>query len=246
MEGAVIFQYLLYLLGYSIGPFLVLSWFLIKVKPKFPSGLSMTIVVFFSILTVFTIDSILGFAMTPLTHHKTISLTYYSKVSILEETTKIVVALLGILIAKEDSSWTDTKLTLAFLSGLTFGVSECAIYLANFKFTTWGTLTLFFTRLIHPVMTITLMAGLLLIVNDRKLPGVIITPLPYVTHALLDYSIVMKEYFLASVVIIVTLLAFVVGIYLLLPIIREEQRTRTRFKEEATLNIEEHWLKKLG
>ena len=65
---------------------LVLLWFLAKIKPKFPSGLSTTLVVFFPLLSVFTVDLVLGFAMAPLTHHKTVSLVYYSKVSLLEET----------------------------------------------------------------------------------------------------------------------------------------------------------------
>ncbi|WP_297475546.1 hypothetical protein [Thermococcus sp.] len=40
---------------YAFGPIIVLLWFLIKVKPKFPSGLSTALVVFFSLLSVFTV-----------------------------------------------------------------------------------------------------------------------------------------------------------------------------------------------
>ncbi len=82
----------------------MLLWFLIRVKPKFPSGLSTAIVVFFSLLSVFTVDLILGFVMAPLKPHETVSIVYASKVPLLWETVKIVSAILGILIVKEDST----------------------------------------------------------------------------------------------------------------------------------------------
>ena len=222
----------------------MLLWFLIKVKPKFPSGLSTAIVVFFSLLSVFTVDLILGFAMAPLTRHNAISISYASEISLLEETVKIVSAILGILIAKEDSTWTDTRLTLAFLSGITFGLAEFSVYLANFKYTAGGMLILFLSRMIHPVMTVTIIAGLLLLAKGRKLAGVLILPASYVTHALLDYYIHLKSYPLAFLVLTVELLAFVAGVYLLIPVITEEKRTRAEFRREATVNLSDHWLNK--
>ena len=239
-----IFYYFLVLV-YTLGPVLVLLWFLARIKPKFPSGLSTAIVVFFSLLSVFTVDFILGFAMAPLKPHETVSIVYASKVSLLEETVKIVSALLGILIAKEDSTWTDTRLTLAFLSGLTFGLAEFSVYLANFKYTALGTLVLFLSRMIHPVMTVTLMAGLLLLAKGRKLAGVLIVPIPYVMHALLDYYIPLKSYPATSLVIIVELLVFVAGVYLLIPVIAEEKRARAEFRREATVSLSDHWLNKM-
>jgi len=242
-EGLI---YYLFVLLYTLGPTLVLLWFLLRVKPKFPSGLSSAIVVFFSILSIFTVDLILGFAMAPLTHDKTVSLVYYSKVSLLEETVKIVSAILGILIAREDSAWTDTRLTLAFLSGLTFGLAEFSVYLANFKYTAVGMLVLFLSRMIHPVMTVTIMAGLLLILKGRKLAGVVIAPIPYATHALLDYFILLKSYSAASLDLIFQLLVFIAGIYLLRPVISSEKRARAEFHREATVSLENHWLNKIG
>ncbi len=73
-----IFYYFLVLV-YTLGPVLVLLWFLARIKPKFPSGLSTAIVVFFSLLSVFTVDLILGFAMAPLKPHETVSIVYASK-----------------------------------------------------------------------------------------------------------------------------------------------------------------------
>ena len=61
-EG-ILYYFLVFL--YVFGPLIVLLWFLVKVKPKFPSGLSTAIAVFFSLLSVFTVDLILGFAMAP-------------------------------------------------------------------------------------------------------------------------------------------------------------------------------------
>jgi len=241
-EG-ILYYFLVFL--YAFGPLIVLLWFLVKVKPKFPSGLSTAIVVFFSLLSVFTVDLILGFAMAPLKPHETVSIVYASKVSLLEETVKIVSAILGILIAKEESTWTDTRLTLAFLSGITFGLAEFSVYLANFKYTASGMLILFLSRMIHPVMTVTIMAGLLLLAKGRKLAGVAIAPIPYVTHALLDYYIHLKSYSATSLVLIVELLAFVAGVYLLIPVITEEKRTRAEFQREATVSLNDHWLNKM-
>ncbi len=240
------FQYLLYLLGYSFGPLIVLSWFLIKVRPKFPSALSIALIVVFSTMVILFVDTILEFSIMPLNGLKAISIGQGFKISIIEETMKILGAILGILIAREESAWTDTKLTLALFSGLIFGIFEWESYVSNKEYTPLGATILFLSRLIPPVYTITLMAGIILLIRGKRALGALIAVSPYVTHALYDHYLSMKSYLGAYAFHIVTLGTFVVGIYILLPIIREEQRTRTRFKEEATLNIEEHWLKKLG
>jgi len=245
MEGTVIFHYILYILAYSLGPLIVLSWFFIKARPKFPSALSIALIVVFSTMIVFFIDAILEFSIMPLNSSKAISIGQGFKISIIEETMKILGAILGILVAREDSTWTDTKLTLALFSGLIFGIFEWGTYISNEEYTLLGVTILFLSRLIHPVYTITLMAGLIFFIRGKRVLGAVIAVAPYVTHALYDHYISTRLYFIAYAFHIVALGTFVVGIYLLLPTINEEQRRRTRFKEKATLNIKEHWLKKL-
>ena len=65
------------------------------------------------------------------------------------------------------------------------------------------------------------------------------------THALLDYYIHLKSYPATSVVLIVELLVFVAGVYLLIPVITEEKRTRAEFQREATVSLNDHWLNKM-
>ena len=238
-------MYYVFLFTYTLGPTLVLLWFLAKVRPKFPSALSTTIVVFFAILGVLTVDLILSFAMAPFAHPRPFSIVRGFKISILEETIKIVGAALGIFIAKEESNWADTKLTLAFLSGLVFGIIEGLSYIANFSYSPLGMLILFLSRLTHPVMTVTLMAGLILLAKGRKLAGALIALEPYLVHAFFDYYIAHRSTPTASVILIVELVTFVVGVYILIPIIDGEKKTRSRFTREATVSINDHWLKKM-
>ena len=168
------------------------------------------------------------------------------EISITEETIKILIVALGLFIAREDSTWTDTKLTLALIAGLVFGIAEGFGYIFNGSYSHLGEIVLFLSRMFHPVLTVTLMAGLILLVKGRKLPGVLIAVSPYFTHAFIDYSLSIENYIGVSVVFIASFVMFLAGIYLLLPVIDEEKNTRAKFQREATVNIEDHWLKKLN
>ncbi len=106
-------------------------------------------------------------------------------------------------------------------------------------------LILFLSRMIYLVMTVTLMAGLLLLAKGRKLAGVLIVPAFYVMHALPDYYIHLNSYSAISLVLIVELLVFVAGVYLLIPVITEEKRMRAEFRREATVSLNDHWLDKM-
>ncbi|NJE53867.1 PrsW family glutamic-type intramembrane protease [Thermococcus sp. 21S9] len=235
----------LYLFLYAVGSIGMVLWFLVKVRPKFPSVLATVIVVFFGVMVVLFIDLILEFAMAPLTGGVDASLGYMFKISITEETMKILIVFLGIFIAREESTWTDTKLTLALIAGIVFGIVEGLGYVFNYNYTPVGTLILFATRLHHAILTATLMAGILLITKGRKLEGAVIAVSPYLVHAFFDYFVSVRNYVGTSLMVIVSFVMFFAGIRLLLPVIKEEKRTRERFQREATVSIKDNWFNKM-
>ncbi|AHL22701.1 PrsW family glutamic-type intramembrane protease [Thermococcus nautili] len=230
---------------YSLGSVGVLLWFWWRVRPKLPSALATGIVVVFAFFVVFSIELILAFAIAPTERTTAIPIKQAFKISITEETVKILIVSLGLFIARDDSHWTDTKLTLALIAGLVFGVSEGIVYAANRHYAPLNLVILFTTRTYHAVLTVTLMAGLILVLKGRKLTGALIAASPYLTHAFFDYFVSLRNYVGASVMLILTFALFLAGVYLLLPAIEEEKRTREKFRHEATVNIEDHWLKKM-
>ena len=235
----------LHLFLHAAGSTGMVLWFLFRVRPKFPSALATGIVVVFAIMVVLFIDLIIEFAMAPLTGGVNTSLGYMFEISVTEETLKILIVFLGIFIAREDSTWTDTRLTLALIAGIVFGIVEGLGYVFNYNYTPVETLILFATRMHHAVLTVALMAGILLITKGRKLAGTVIAVSPYLIHAFFDYFVSIRNYTGTSLMLIASFVMFFAGIRLLLPVIEEEKRARERFEREATIGIEEHWLKKM-
>jgi len=233
---------------FTAGPLAAILWFLLKVRPKFPSMLSVGLVVFFGALVFLFVNSIIEFSFSPLTNPNAtaISIGYGFEISLTEETLKLLVAALGVFIAKEESAWTDIRLSLAFLSGLTFGVWEGINHSLVYEYpSTWELLSMWLSRAIHPLMTPTLMAGIILVLKGRKLEGALIGSSPYVTHALLDHYLSLGNYVISCVLLLLAIAAFVVAVYLLLPAVREEKERRTKFQREATVSVKDHWLMKI-
>ncbi|NJF24808.1 hypothetical protein [Thermococcus sp. Bubb.Bath] len=226
---------------------LVVLWFLMKVRPKFPSGISIGIVVFLGIATTMAVVTILEFAIAPVGRpaSRVISIARGLKIAAIEETMKLIVAALGILIAKNEAKWVDTKLSLAFVSGFTFGITEALFYVARNSYSLFGLVNLFLSRLIHPVFTVSLVGGILLFRYGKRIEGVLVASYSYLGHALLDHYLTACACYISSAVILLALASFAGAVYLLMPKIEAERKQRGEFEKEATVELKDHWLNKM-
>ena len=130
-------------------------------------------------------------------------------------------------------------------NSITFGIIEALFYLSRASYSPVNALLLFLTRMIHPVFTITLVGGLVLIQQRRPVEGSLAVGYTYLSHALLDYYIPTRSFYKASGVILLELLAFVAVLYLLMPDIKSEKEQREEAIKKATVDLSEHWLNRI-
>ncbi len=245
---------LLRLVEYAVflgGPVIVLGWFLIKVRPKFPSFLPLGIVAFMALLSFLTVNLILNFAIAPLSQllnpseDYSFTLGYAFQISLLEESVKFFSAVVGILLVREETRWTDVKLSMAFVAGLVFGMFEWVNHVLVLHLSGIRVLVELLSRLTHPIMTTSIMAGVLLVLNRKRAAGFLVLLYPFVGHALLDYFITHGEILREVVVGFLFLVDFVVGVYLLLPAISSEKERRGKLEAESKVSLGDNWLMKL-
>ncbi len=245
---------LLKLVEYAVflgGPVIVLGWFLIKVRPKFPSLLPLGIVGFLALLSFLTVNLILNFAIAPLSQllnpseDYSFSPGYAFQISLLEESVKFFSAVIGILLVREETRWTDVKLSMAFVAGLVFGMFEWVNHVLVLNLSGIRVLVELLSRLTHPIMTTAIMAGVLLVLNRKRVAGFLVLLYPFVGHALLDYFITHEETLMEIVAGFLLLLDFVAGVYLLLPMISSEKGRRRKFEAESKASLGDNWLMKL-
>ncbi len=245
---------LLQLVEYAVflgGPVIVLGWFLIKVRPKFPSLLPLGIVGFLALLSFLTVNLILNFAIAPLSQllnpskDYSFSLGYAFQISLLEESVKFFSAVIGILLVREETRWTDVKLSMAFVAGLVFGMFEWVNHVLVLNLSGIRVFVELLSRLTHPIMTVGIMAGVLLLLNRKRVAGFLVLLYPFLGHALLDYFITHEETLMEIVVGFLLLLDFVAGVYLLLPVISSEKERRRKFESESKASLGDNWIMKL-
>jgi RsiW-degrading membrane proteinase PrsW (M82 family) len=237
----------LYIISYAFLTTLAVLWFLVRVRPKFPSGIAAGFVVFLGLILTLGVLTILEFAIAPMGsgHRAAITIGYDLKISLIEETIKLSAVVLALLIARDDARSVNSKLSLAFLSGITFGIIEALFYLSRASYSPVNALLLFLSRMAHPVFTITLVSGLVLIQKRRLIEGGLAVGYTYLSHAFLDYYIPTRSFYKASGVILLELAAFIGVIYLLMPDIKSEKKQREEAIKKATVDLSEHWLNRI-
>ncbi|AMQ19313.1 hypothetical protein [Thermococcus peptonophilus] len=99
--------------------------------------------------------------------------------------------------------------------------------------------------MLHPVFTITLVGGLVLIQKKRPIEGSLAAIYTYLSHALLDHYISTRSFYKSTAVILLELLAFIAVLYLLMPDIKAEKKQREEAIKEATVDLNEHWLNRI-